>query len=94
MPTYKYILATFFISTTLVWANEGQDLHQTQCIECHSKMTGGDGSVLYKRDNKIVRSIPQLEKRVTRCAAGADTGWNKVQIKAVTEYLNNNFYLY
>ena len=94
MPTFKYILTTFFISTTLVWANEGQELHQAQCIECHSNMTGGDGSVLYKRDDKIVQSMLQLEKRVTHCATGADTDWDKVQLKAVIDYLNKNFYLY
>ena len=92
MPTYKYIFATLLISTTLVSANEGHELHKAQCIECHRKMTGGDGTILYKRDDKIVSSKSELEKRVTHCATGANTSWANPQIKAVTDYLNSNFY--
>ena len=80
--------------SNFAWAGEGQDLYQTQCIECHGKMTGGDGSLLYKRDDRIAVSMHALEDRVKHCAKGANANWNSAQIKAVTEFLNNSFYQY
>lgn len=67
-------------------------LHETACIECHSLMTGGDGSVLYKREDRIVTSLKALEKQVLRCSNGADTGWNDDQINSVINFLNESYY--
>ena len=75
-------------------ADDGQALHQSECTECHGQMTGGDGHVIYTRDERIVRSAAELKARVTHCASGANTGWNETQIDAVTNYLNEQFYQY
>ena len=73
-------------------ADNGATLHQANCIKCHSKMTGGDGSVIYKREENIVNSKLELDQRVTHCSSGADTGWGISEISAVAQYLNKNFY--
>lgn len=70
----------------------GSELHAASCVECHSKMTGGDGSVLYKRTDRIVTSKNALSERVKHCANGANTNWDLDQIKLVTEYLNTSYY--
>jgi mono/diheme cytochrome c family protein len=70
----------------------GSELHATSCTECHSKMTGGDGSVLYQRSDRIVTSKNALSERVEHCAKGANTNWDQDQIKLVTEYLNASYY--
>jgi len=75
-------------------ANEGLELHLLKCVECHSKMTGGDGTLLYQRTNKIVRSITKLKMRVVHCSNGAQTGWDESQITTVTNFLNESFYSY
>ncbi len=86
-------LSLIFISVNL-HAEDGQALHQSECIECHSNMTGGDGHVIYTREERIVNNLAALNARVTHCANGADTGWNDSQISAVTQYLNKQFYHY
>lgn len=70
----------------------GSELHADSCIECHSRMTGGDGSVLYKRTDRMVTSKDALSARVQHCAQGANTDWSQDQIKLVTEYLNSEYY--
>ncbi len=75
-------------------AEDGEALHLSQCIECHSRMTGGDGHVIYTRDKRIADNAVELKARVTHCANGANTGWNELQINAVTNYLNQQHYHY
>jgi len=75
-----------------VFAGPGETLHETACIECHSLMTGGDGSVLYERENRIVSSMKVLEKQVMRCSNGANTNWTNNQINSVINFLNESHY--
>jgi mono/diheme cytochrome c family protein len=94
----KFLPSLLLLALTLITitshAEDGQALHQTECIECHSRMTGGDGHVIYTRDERIVRNSAELKTRVTHCTNGANTGWNQTQINAVTDYLNEQFYHY
>lgn len=84
------ILSTLLLPCTAIAS--GSDLHASSCIECHSKMTGGDGSVLYKRTDRIVTTKSSLAARVKHCAEGANTNWSQDQINTVTEYLDSNYY--
>ena len=93
----RTILFSFFIlisATIIANANEGASLHQSECIDCHSRMTGGDGTVIYKRDDRLAKTLDDLTARVIHCAQGSNTGWNTSQIEAVTQYLNQQFYQY
>ncbi len=72
----------------------GQSLHQSQCIECHGRMTGGDGIVIYERKDSLVNSYDQLSERVSHCAQGAKAGWETSEIALVTDFLNNQYYGY
>ncbi len=95
MKLLPIILSPLLILTSLIsYAHDGQTLHESKCIECHSRMTGGDGHVIYIRDDRIVKNISELTSRVSHCAKGANTGWNADQIKAVTTYLNEKHYNY
>ena len=87
------LLSLIFITLTS-HAEDSQALHQSECTECHGRMTGGDGHVIYSRDERIVRNTTELTARVTHCANGANTGWNVTQINAVTSYLNEQYYHY
>jgi mono/diheme cytochrome c family protein len=94
----KFLPGFLLLSLTLIsfaiHAEDGETLHQSQCIECHSHMTGGDGHVIYTRDERIAKNATELKARVTHCAKGANTGWNDAQINAVTNYLNQQYYHY
>jgi mono/diheme cytochrome c family protein len=79
-------------ATSQADAAGGKRLHARHCIECHSSMTGGDGSVLYTREQRLVHSLPQLQARVRYCQAGLELGWTDAQIVGVVEYLNRRYY--
>ena len=88
------LLLPLILTTHMTQADEGQALHQSQCVECHGRMTGGDGTVIYKRDDRIVKNIDELKQRVAHCSKGSNTGWSDVEVSTVTDYLNNQFYHY
>lgn len=91
----KHSLIIFLLfSSQVVFAKDGQTLHDAHCIECHSRMTGGDGHVVYTRDDRIAKSLDELHARVIHCSNGSNTGWGEQQIKAVTHYLNQKYYQY
>jgi len=65
---------------------QGRELHNQHCLACH------DTSV-YTRENRFVGSLAELEAQVTRCAAGpANVAWGAAEVKAVTRYMDDQFY--
>ncbi len=66
--------------------------YQEKCTSCHIQMTGGDGSLLYSRRDRIVQSYQGLVKQIRGCHASPDIDWNDAQIQEVIDYLNRNFY--
>lgn len=92
LPNLLILVLT--LTALTVHADTGEKLHQSACIDCHSRMTGGDGHVIYTRDERIAKDIEELNSRVTHCANGANTGWDSNQINSVTEYLNTQYYQY
>lgn len=91
--TKLFVLITLSILLLPCTASaSGSELHASSCIACHSRMTGGDGSVLYKRTDRLITTRQALAARVQYCAEGANTNWDKDQVKQVTEYLNSEYY--
>jgi mono/diheme cytochrome c family protein len=70
----------------------GEQLHNTNCTECHGNMTGGDGSALYTRSQRLVHTMQQLESQVRRCASGLDLAWYDEDMADVVHYLNERYY--
>ncbi len=66
--------------------------YQEQCTACHIQMTGGDGSVLYSRKDRIVQDYQGLVKQIRSCHTNLDIDWNDAQTQEVIDYLNRNFY--
>ena len=89
LPSGILLLA---IASMPLQANDPAELHRSKCIACHAKMTGGDGGVLYKRDDRIVESKSELEQRVAYCSSGAHTDWSDEETAAVANYLNELIY--
>ena len=73
-------------------AQDGKALHQENCIACHAAMTGGEGSVLYTRDDRGVKSLDALSKQVDRCQSSLGLNWSNDHISSVQQYLNELFY--
>ena len=87
--TFLFLLVSLF---NIVHAQTGSELHQKNCIACHAAMTGGDGSVLYTRNNRRVRSIESLTKQVLRCQSSLGLNWSATQQREVQQFLNGSFY--
>ena len=83
------IIISFFATAN---AQDGATLHGENCIACHAAMTGGDGSVLYTRNDRGVNSSDALTKQVNRCQSSLGLNWSNDQINSVQQYLNKSFY--
>ena len=92
----KILVISLFLANAIflvsVHAQDGSTLHSENCIACHAAMTGGDGSVLYTRDDRTVKSSDVLSKQVDRCQSSLDLNWSNDQIDSVQQYLNTLFY--
>lgn len=90
MPRIHSFLALGLCSALLAPAAvaetiDGKALQQSKCQRCH------DDSI-YTRHPRIVNSYPELQARVEFCDTQAQTHWNKKQLDAVINYLNDTFY--
>lgn len=73
-------------------AARGKQLHDQYCIDCHSGMVGGDGTLLYKRKNRRVNSFEALLKQIDRCDQSLGLKWFPEDVADVAAYLNREFY--
>lgn len=73
-------------------AEDGKQLHDKHCKACHVGMTGGDGSLLYTRNNRRVNSLEKLESQVRRCESNLELKWFDEDVNKVVEFLNVNYY--
>ena len=80
------------LAPTTAFSEDGDVLHQENCIACHAAMTGGDGSVLYTRKDHKVKSTEALTKQINRCQSSLALDWNVDQITTVHNFLNTTFY--
>ena len=70
----------------------GKDLHDANCLSCHSSLMGGNPNLIYTRSDRRVNTIDGLRNQVTRCKTTVGVPWPEDQIQDVVEYLNLNFY--
>jgi hypothetical protein len=96
LATKIIVVSLFFMANAIflvaAHAQDGSTLHSENCIACHAAMTGGDGSVLYTRNDRSVKSSDALSKQVDRCQSSLDLNWSNDQIGSVHQYLNTLFY--
>lgn len=70
----------------------GKPLHDKQCVSCHVKLLGGDGSAMYTRKPRLVNNLVALEQRVAVCSAQTNAGWFPEDEANVAAYLNRAYY--
>ncbi|MHB8666232.1 MAG: c-type cytochrome [Burkholderiales bacterium] len=62
------------------------------CSKCHSERVGGDGSRMYTRPERKVKSASQLLAQVRMCNTRLNTGWFPEDEENVAAYLNRKYY--
>ena len=70
----------------------GQALHDKQCISCHAKQFGGDGSTIYTRAERKVHTASALRQRVAYCNTQTNAGWFPEDEDNVAAWLNQRYY--
>lgn len=70
----------------------GQKLHDQRCNSCHIQRYGNDGTEMYSRSNRIIKSLSALRQRVAMCASQTNAKWFPDEEEHVTAYLNQRFY--
>lgn len=85
-------LASFSASAADNTLQAGKKLVDTHCINCHASSYGGDGSGIYTRDYRKVRSLNGLKAQVTNCNTMLNLKWFDDEEQQVVQYLNHSYY--
>lgn len=70
----------------------GKALVQKNCISCHASSFGGDGSSIYTRENRIVKTSRGLKAQVRNCNTMIGLKWFEDEELNVASYLNQSYY--
>lgn len=72
--------------------SNGKKLHDASCVSCHKSMLGGDGSEMYTRDNRKVKTAKDTLKMVSMCNARTNGSWFPEDEADVAAFLNTAYY--
>lgn len=73
-------------------AGAGKKLHGEQCAACHVGRFGGDGSKIYTRAERKVKSAAQLAQRITTCNANLGNNLFPEDEANLGAFLNQTYY--
>jgi mono/diheme cytochrome c family protein len=85
-------LATLPASAADQSLQAGKKLVDAHCISCHASSYGGDGSAIYTREYRKVRSFNGLKAQVTNCNTMLNLKWFDDEEQQVVQYLNHTYY--
>jgi mono/diheme cytochrome c family protein len=63
-----------------------------KCMACHAQRFGGDGSSLFTRAERKVKSADALLKQVRACVTQLNVQWFPDEEEHVAAYLNQRYY--
>jgi hypothetical protein len=70
----------------------GKSMVEKQCIACHAERFGGDGSAIYTRENRMVKTSRGLLAQIRNCNTMLDLKWFEDEELHVANYLNKTYY--
>lgn len=73
-------------------AKAGQALHDKQCAACHAGRFGGDGSKIYTRADRRVKSAAALAQQITACTSNLGLALFPEDEANLGAYLNQRYY--
>jgi mono/diheme cytochrome c family protein len=73
-------------------AKAGKATHDKQCVGCHISRFGGDGSKIYTRADRRVKSASALAQQVTTCNSMLGNQLFPEDELHLAAYLNGQFY--
>lgn len=74
-------------------AENGKKLFtQYDCSSCHKGKMGGDGSTIFTRPERIVRSAAELIPRIKFCSGAVGANLKPQEEQDLAAYLNRTYY--
>lgn len=70
----------------------GKAMVEKHCINCHASRFGGDGSAIYTRDDRLVKSSKGLLAQIRNCNTMLGLKWFEDEELHVASYLNRTYY--
>ena len=75
-------------------AQAGQKLFELhKCNRCHAAMLGGDGSAIFTRPNRKVRSVTELIEQIEVCSGNIGVNLTPLEKQHLGAYLNRYYNL-
>jgi cytochrome c2 len=73
-------------------ATAGATMHDKDCVACHVRRMGGDGTQMYTRIDRKVTTTEKLKAQIAVCNAELATGYFPEEEEHIAAYLNLRFY--
>jgi hypothetical protein len=70
----------------------GKTMVEKNCIQCHASKYGGDGSVIYIREHRLVKTSRGLLAQIRNCNTMLGMKWFEDEELHVARYLNQTYY--
>jgi len=99
---YKFVAAAMLFSISAAAhtapfskgnADAGKKIFdQHKCDSCHAKQLGGEGSAMFTRTERKVKTPASLATQITRCSSNLGLMLFEDDEENIGAYLNKNFY--
>ena len=73
-------------------ATAGAAMHDKDCVACHVRRLGGDGTQMYTRFDRKVTTPEKLKAQIAVCNAELSTGYFPEEEEHIAAYLNLRYY--
>ena len=73
-------------------SDAGKALVDKNCIQCHADRFGGNGSAIYTRENRLVKTSRGLLAQIRNCNTMLGVKWFEDEELNVASYLNKTYY--
>ncbi|HEY3300384.1 MAG TPA: cytochrome c [Methylophilaceae bacterium] len=70
----------------------GKAMIEKNCISCHASQYGGDGSEIYTREYRKVKTSAGLIAQIRNCNTNLGLKWFEDEELHVASYLNKTYY--
>lgn len=96
--TITFMILSLFSSAALANpfaagdAGIGKQMVQKHCISCHAASFGGDGSGIYTREDRKVKTAKGLIGQIRNCNTNLGLKWFEDEELHVARYLNDTYY--
>lgn len=73
-------------------AAAGESMHEKDCVACHVRRVGGDGSAMYTSPQRRVTTLPKLHAQVAVCNSQLSLSYFPEEEAHLATFLNQRYY--